>query len=349
MTAKLATAASSAVRTPGRRRISASGAGGALCSSAVGGATFESSFGSGRTRNETTRPASANSDEPSHGNASALGRRARGRRRAARRRAGRRSRPKTAPKSTRTSRARGARAGTCRPPRRARASRSPAPRRRSASPRNDQRRRSSTSSRARRSRARRSRRRSRRGSPACARRGPMRARRADRERARDQEDGRPEPEDPLDPGDGDERDGSPSATASWTIPDRQTSPPRRAGSRCGDRDSSAAAPGPTLRAPARRPRRNSAAPPCAGWRTYDAAERLWATRPTGTTRRPRASSRDEGQRRRAISAGSGGGSSGASARMRRHDVPEQHVVRRARARRACGGRPSRSPRPGPRP
>ena len=46
----------------------------------------------------------------------------------------------------------------------------------------------------------------------------------DRERAGDEEDAGPEPEDPLEPGDAHERHGRRARRASWTIPERQTSP-----------------------------------------------------------------------------------------------------------------------------
>ena len=76
-----------------------------------------------------------------------------------------------------------------------------------------------------------------------------------------------------------------------------------------------------------------AAPPCAGWRTYAPPSASCAIRPTGTTRRPRASSRANGSPA-AISARVGRRFERLVAGMGRHDVPEQHVVRERRARRA---------------
>src|SRR5437763_14444 len=72
MTAKLATAPASAVGTPGRRRISRSGAGASVCCANVAYA-FESSFGSCLIPSETSRPANAKSDDPSQGHASSFG------------------------------------------------------------------------------------------------------------------------------------------------------------------------------------------------------------------------------------------------------------------------------------
>ena len=63
----------SAVGTPGRRRISRSGAAGAVLAGPRRRNRCESSFGSGRTPSETSSPATAKSDEPSHGSASSCG------------------------------------------------------------------------------------------------------------------------------------------------------------------------------------------------------------------------------------------------------------------------------------
>src|SRR5438309_2200854 len=68
MTAKLATAPASAVGTPGRRRISRSGAGASVCCASVAYA-FESSFVSCLIPSETSRPSNEKSDDPSRGRA----------------------------------------------------------------------------------------------------------------------------------------------------------------------------------------------------------------------------------------------------------------------------------------
>ena len=109
--------------------------------------------------------------------------------------------------------------------------------------------------------------------------------RADGQRSRDQEDRRPEPEDPLEAGDGDERHRAER--------DRELDHPREADEPGREHDRVALHRA-SSRAAARRPRRNSVAPPCAGWRTYAPPSASWATRPTGTTRRPRASSHTNG-------------------------------------------------------
>src|SRR5262249_1129833 len=64
------------------------------------------------------------------------------------------------------------------------------------------------------------------------------------------------------------------------------------------------------------PRRNAAAPPCDGWRTYAPPNASEATRPTVITLRPRASSRANGSPSGTSRRGGGGGGSarpGASA------------------------------------
>ena len=140
--------------------------------------------------------------------------------------------------------------------------------------------------------------RSRRGSPASARRGPSRARPARGERARDEEDRRPEAEDPLDPGDEHERDRGER--------DRELDHPGEADELGREQRPRSGGSGTvsTARRPAsassgveaaaeRRPRRRGT-----GWRTYGAAERACATRPTGDDA---AAARELGAERRAAS------------------------------------------------
>ena len=93
--------------------------------------------------------------------------------------------------------------------------------------------------------------------------------------------------------------------------------------------------------------RNSCAPPCDGCRIPAVPSAASATRPTGTTRRPAATSSRNGRDASISSArrATVGGRLAGPVRMRRNNVPEQHVLRRGRARRARGGRSS--PRPPP--
>ena len=139
--------------------------------------------------------------------------------------------------------------------------------------------------------------------------------RSDRERAGDQEHGRPEPEDPLEPGDRDERH-RPER-------DRELHHPGQADEPCGEHDRVAAGRGVTrplpLETPPEPPRRRATG----GGGT--AAERLVGDAPdrddaaaAGELAGERQARGDLGARRAAVRA--------LVTRVRRHDVPEQHLL-----------------------
>ena len=168
--------------------------------------------------------------------------------------------------------------------------------------------------------------------------------RPDGDRARREEDRRAESENPRDAGDRDERQRAErrrelehARVADEPAGEQECVPLDR----CSDRDAHAT----SIRS---RPSANATAPPCDGWRTYGASSTVAAIRPTATTRRPRRQLVEERPGRAYLRARRPPVRR-SRAWMRRHDVPQQHVVldselaehavhdRRARLRRARAG------------
>ena len=118
-------------------------------------------------------------------------------------------------------------------------------------------------------------------------------------RARGEEDRGPEPQDRLDSCNEDERDRRDGAELN--TPD-STSEAERGEGVTPNRMSWPRSSNSSI------PVRNARAPPCAGWRTYGPRSAACATRPTQTTRRPRASFGRTGARPRSLTASASGSS-----------------------------------------